>query len=36
MTKIAISLAAVLLLILAIGYLAMRFLRADDTDDFDD
>jgi hypothetical protein len=36
MTKIAISLAAVLLLILAIGYFAMRFLRADDTDDFDD
>jgi nicotinate-nucleotide--dimethylbenzimidazole phosphoribosyltransferase len=36
MTKIAISLAAVLLLILAIGYFAMRFLRADDNDDFDD
>ena len=36
MTKIAISLAAVLLLIVAIGYFAMRFLRADDTDEFDD
>jgi hypothetical protein len=36
MTKIAISLAAVLLLIVAIGYFAMRFLRADDTDDFND
>src|ERR1700722_3468211 len=36
MTKIAISLAAVLLLIVASGYFAMRFLRADDTDEFDD
>ena len=36
MTKIAITLAAVLLLIVAIGYFAMRFLRADDTDEFDD
>ncbi len=36
MTKIAISLAAVLLLIVAIGYFAMRFLRADDPDEFDD
>jgi hypothetical protein len=36
MTKIAISLAAVLLLIAAIGYFAMRFLRADDSDDRDE
>ncbi|MGH3276178.1 MAG: hypothetical protein ACRDNZ_17865 [Streptosporangiaceae bacterium] len=36
MTEIMISLGAVVLLILVIGFFAMRFLRGDDTDEFDE
>ena len=36
MTQIIITLVAVVLLILVIGFFAMRYLRADDHDDFDD
>ncbi|MGH3399088.1 MAG: hypothetical protein ACRDPO_30835, partial [Streptosporangiaceae bacterium] len=36
MTQIIITLVAVVLLILVIGFFAMRYLRADDHDEFDD